>query len=85
MNAVFEESVHCVAAEPLAVFFRCSVSDRGHEVAFETGVLGRLRIGYRVLLLRSLLGTRIELAYVFVEIGVGSEQSASMPRVDLSI
>jgi len=83
MNAVFDESVHCVAAEPLAVFFRFTVSDRDHEVAYSTGVLGRLRSGYRVLLLRSSLGTRIELAYVVIKISTGREQNAWIPRRQL--
>ena len=45
--------------------------DDGEEVAYETAVLGRLRRGYRVLLLRSSLGTRIELCYLFVHVYFG--------------
>jgi len=85
MNAVFDESVHCVAVEPFAVFFRCSVIDRGQEVAYESGVLGRLRNGYRVLLLRSLLGTRIELAYVFAAISVGRQKNEWISRRQLLV
>mmetsp|Transcript_10776 Transcript_10776/g.28272 ORF Transcript_10776/g.28272 Transcript_10776/m.28272 type:complete len:609 (+) Transcript_10776:1-1827(+) len=73
MNAVFGQRLHCVAAEPHATFIRIVVSDAGHEVAFESAVLGRLRRGYRVLQLRSTLGTRIELACLFVHISLGSE------------
>ena len=73
MNAVFDTKVLCVAAEPQSTFLRVGVSDGSHEVAYEVVVLGRLRGGYRVLLLRGLYGTRIELAYLFVRISVGSE------------
>ena len=45
----------------------------GRDAAFETAVLGRLRRGYRVFHLRALLGTRIELCYLFVRISFGSE------------
>ena len=47
--------------------------DRFNEVAFETAVVGRLRRGYRVLELRSLFGTRIELCYLFVRVALGSQ------------
>ena len=74
MNAAFDQTVHCIAAEPDATLFRVSVSDgSGQEVAYETAVLGRLRRGYRILQLRSPLGTRIELCYLFVKISFGSE------------
>jgi len=66
MNAQFGETVHCMAAEPQAVFLRVCVVDRGQEVAYETSCLGRLRVGYRVLNLRSMLGTRIELCHLLV-------------------
>ena len=73
MNAAFDQTVHCIAAEPDATLFRVSVSDgSGQEVAYETAVLGRLRRGYRILQLRSPLGTRIELCYLFVKISFGS-------------
>eukprot|EP00966_Prymnesium_polylepis_P248013 5734766-Prymnesium_polylepis.1 len=49
MNAVFNETVYCVAAEPDETLLRVSVTDVGQEVAYETAVLGRLRRGYRVL------------------------------------
>ena len=74
MNAAFDQTVHCIAAEPDATLFRVSVSDgSGQEVAYEKAVLGRLRRGYRILQLRSPLGTRIELCYLFVKISFGSE------------
>eukprot|EP00966_Prymnesium_polylepis_P169216 3912751-Prymnesium_polylepis.1 len=72
MNAVFGALVHCAAAEPHATFLRIGVIDGRQEVAYETAVLGRLRCGYRVLQLRGGLGTRIELAYLFVRISLGS-------------
>ena len=66
--------VHCLAAEPHETFLRVAVEDEDDdEVAFETAVLGRLRPGYRVLQLRSRLGTRIELCYLFVRISRGEE------------
>jgi hypothetical protein len=66
MSAAIGATVHCVAVEPHATFVRVSIQDNGQEVAYETAVLGRLRFGYRVFLLRSSFGTRIELAYLFV-------------------
>ena len=60
--------MHCVAAEPHATFLSIRVIDNGQEVAYESAVLGRLQRGYRVFLLRSLLGTRIELCCVLVRI-----------------
>jgi len=68
LNAAFSQSVHCVAAEPAATFLRVSVSDRSQEVAFESVVLGRLRGGFRVLQMRSMLGTRIELCYLLLHL-----------------
>eukprot|EP00966_Prymnesium_polylepis_P020889 480873-Prymnesium_polylepis.1 len=73
VNAAFDEKVHCVAAEPNHTFLRVGVSDRAQEVAFATMVLGRLRAGYRAIPLRGLLGTRIELAFVFVRISFQCE------------
>ena len=82
MNATFADtvisqyrrySVHCIAAEPHATFVRVSVTDRGQKVAFEAAVLGRLKRGYRVIQLRGKLGTRIELACLFVRISFGTE------------
>ena len=73
MPVVFGQSVHCVAAEPHATFLRVAVEDRGRQVAFETAVLGRLKYGFRIFQLRSLLGTRIELAYLLVRISFGVE------------
>jgi len=71
MNAAFCEQVHLTAAEPHATFVRVAVIDAGLEVAYETAVLGRLRHGYRVFMLRSPLGTRIELCSIFVKISFG--------------
>ena len=73
MHAEYYETVYCAATEPHATFVHVSVSDGGQEVAYETAVLGRLRNGYRVFQMRSLLGTRIELAYLFVRIRSGSQ------------
>jgi len=81
MNTAFGETIHCVAAEPHTTFLRIFVSDGGQQVAFESAVLGRLRHGYRVFQLRSLLGTRIELCHLFVKISVGDEPNLwSNPR-----
>mmetsp|Transcript_46893 Transcript_46893/g.138406 ORF Transcript_46893/g.138406 Transcript_46893/m.138406 type:complete len:129 (+) Transcript_46893:300-686(+) len=73
MNATFDDEIHCVAAEPHATLLHLSVIDRMQEVATKTAVLGRLRGGYRILQLKSLLGTRIELAYLFVRISFEAE------------
>jgi len=74
-SCTFCETVYCVAAEPRATFLRISVTHEGREIAFETAVLGRLRRGYRIFQLRSPLGTRIELCYLFVRIKFTSEQN----------
>jgi len=73
MNAAFGDVMHCVAAEPHSTFIRVGVTDTSssQEIAFETAVLGRLRRGYRIFQCRGPLGTRIELAYLFVRIQVG--------------
>lgn len=74
MNVTMGSEVHCFAAEPHASFLRISViDDRYQEVAFESAVLGRLRRGYRAFQLRSAMGTRIELAYLFVHIHFARE------------
>jgi hypothetical protein len=62
MHAKFTGKVHCVAAEPYATFLSVNVSDGPNEVAYESAVLGRLRRGYRVFMLRSVLGTRMSFA-----------------------
>jgi hypothetical protein len=81
MCATFGKKIHCVAAEPDATFLRVGVTDGRDEVAFVTAVLQRLRRGYRVLLMRSLLGTRIELCYLFVRTSFGSIHNEwSTPR-----
>ena len=76
LNAPFDVPVHCLAAEPHATFLKVSVTDGDAQeaVAQEAVVLGRLRGGYRVLQLRSLLGTRIELCYLFVCISRSSRE-----------
>jgi len=85
MNAVFGETLHCLAAEPHATFLRFGVCDGGHEVAYETAVLGRLRQGFRVLQMRGILGTRIELCFLFVRIDVGSEYNTRATERELRI
>jgi len=73
LNAIFDQNIYCVAAEPHATLLRIGVTqDRVQEVAYATIVLGKLRPGYRVFQLRgSQHGTRIELCHLFVHIGVG--------------
>jgi len=78
LNSSFNAEVHCVSAEPHTTFLRASVIDRGYEVAYETCVLGRMRHGYRVLLLRSDLGTRIECCYLLVRIRCTRKPSESL-------
>jgi len=73
LNAYIGERIHCVAAEPHAVFLRIGVVDGRRELAFEVAVLGRLRRGYRVMCLRAPLGTRIELAYLFLRIDLACD------------
>jgi len=74
LNAAFvEETIHCLACEPRATFLRVGVVDETQEVAYEVAVLGRLRRGYRVFQMRGLLGTRIELCFLFVHITFGTE------------
>lgn len=84
MNAEYDDNltVHCVAAEPHATFLRVAILDRGQEVAYTTIVLGRLLDGYRVLQMRSMLGTRIELCRLFVKIALdgGHQNRWSSPR-----
>eukprot|EP00966_Prymnesium_polylepis_P334138 7389537-Prymnesium_polylepis.1 len=74
MNLKLDSKVHCFAAEPHSTFIRIVVAIGGQEVAFETAVLGRLRHGYRVLRLRGMSGTRIEICHLFVRIRHGGEQ-----------
>lgn len=73
LNPSFQQTFHCIAAEPDATFLRISVTDGGQEVAYESVVLGRLRPGYRIFQMRGSLGTRIELCYLLVRISFGSE------------
>mmetsp|Transcript_1998 Transcript_1998/g.5040 ORF Transcript_1998/g.5040 Transcript_1998/m.5040 type:complete len:1003 (+) Transcript_1998:348-3356(+) len=73
MHVAFGQTLHCIAAEPHATFLRIGIVDSRREVAYEIAVLGRLRRGYRVLQMRSALGTRIELCRLFVRISFGSE------------
>jgi len=76
LNAKVGELIHCVAAEPCGTFVRIMITDHvdGQEVAYESAVLGRLRCGYRIFQMRSMLGTRIELACLFVRITLGYEE-----------
>ena len=46
-------------------------------------MLGRLRRGYRVFRLRSMLGTRIELCHLFVKVSFGSEDNKWASPTDL--
>jgi len=86
MNAIFseDETVHFFAAEPHATFLRVGVIDSKQEVAYETLVLGRLRCGFRVIQLRSPLGTRIELCYLFVKINTAQDANTHMKVTKLS-
>ena len=54
------------------------IGDARQLVAYETVVLGALRPGYRVLQLRSPLGTRIDGCVLFVRIALG-ETDVAMP------
>jgi len=76
LNAHYAKTIHCIAAEPHATFLRLGVNDGKQEVAYTTVVMGRLRRGYRVFRLRSLLGTHIEMAYLLVHVDFGSELNA---------
>jgi len=81
MNAVFRETFHCLAAEPHTTFLRIGVIDGEQEVAYEMAVVGRLRRGYRVFRMRSTLCTRIELCFLLVWVGVGTESNTfATPR-----
>ena len=83
-NACFgEEVVHCLAAEPRETLLRVSVWDHGTQVAYETLALGALRAGYRCIQLRSRLGTRIELCYLFVHVALGEEANTGASAVEL--
>jgi hypothetical protein len=75
LSIVYEKKVHCVAAEPSQTILRVGVTDGGHEIAFETAVLGRLVPDYRVLPLRGRLGARIELFYLLVRITFGEHKN----------
>ena len=59
LNASFDETVHCLAQEPTMTVLRVAVLEGDKDVAYETCLLSSLRSGYRVLHLRSLLGTRL--------------------------
>jgi hypothetical protein len=72
LNAAYNTNIFCLVAEPHATILRIALTDSGQEVAFETSIIGRLRYGYRVVQLRSLLGTRIEICFLFVRISFSS-------------
>jgi len=74
----YDDKVHCIAAEPNACVLRVAVVDEeaGQEVAYDTVVLGAVREGYRVIHLRSMLGTRIESCYLLVHIAFSTQVNA---------
>ena len=77
LNPTFDCLVHCLAEQPMETVLRVVVEDElpGAEqrvVAYETVVLGALRPGYRVLHLRSPLGTRIDGCVLAVHIAIGT-------------
>jgi hypothetical protein len=76
LHAQFDRVLHCIAAEPSAVFLRVGVSDAEEEIAYATAVLGRLKHGYRIFQLRCRLGTRIELAYLFACVTFDPDQES---------
>ncbi|EOD30067.1 hypothetical protein EMIHUDRAFT_99535 [Emiliania huxleyi CCMP1516] len=73
LNPTFDETFHCLAAEPNQTILRVVVEDEGRLVAYETAVLGSLRCGYRCLHLRSPSGTRIDACCLLLHISDGSE------------
>ena len=73
LNSCFNETLHCLAQEPTTTVLRVAVLEGDKDVAYETCLISSLRPGYRVLHLRSLLGTRIECAVLFVRISLGVE------------
>ena len=75
MNIMFASTVHCLVAERDEALLRVSVFEGKQEVAYESAVVGRLRGGYRVMQMRSSLGTRIELCYLFVRITWADERN----------
>ena len=76
LNACFDETVHCLAQEPTMTVLRVAVLEGDKDVAYETCLLSSLRSGYRVLHLRSLLGTRLEGCVLFVQISRGVEPNS---------
>lgn len=73
LNASFDETFHMICAEPDCTLLRVSVTDGGQEVAYGMGVVNDMLPGYRVISLRSMFGTRIELCYLLVWISFGTE------------
>ncbi|EOD27058.1 hypothetical protein EMIHUDRAFT_204945 [Emiliania huxleyi CCMP1516] len=73
LNPTFDETFHCLAAEPHQTILRVVVEDEGRLVAYETAVLGSLRCGYRCLHLRSPSGTRIDSCCLLLHISVSTE------------
>jgi hypothetical protein len=67
-----------LAQEPTTTVLRVAVLEGDKDVAYETCRLSSLRPGYRVLHLRSLLGTRIEACVLFVRISHGVEPNRFM-------
>jgi len=73
LNPTFDETFHCLAAEPHQTILRVVVEDEGRLVAYETAMLGSLRCGYRCLHLRSPSGTRIDACCLLLHISVSTE------------
>ena len=73
LNPTFDETFHCLAAEPHQTILRVVVEDEGRLVAYETAMLGSLRCGYRCLHLRSPSGTQIDSCCLLLHISVSTE------------
>eukprot|EP00965_Chrysotila_dentata_P011380 371617-Pleurochrysis_carterae.AAC.4 len=84
-DAHFNGELHCLAAEPMACVLRIAVIDEevGQEVAYDTVMLGAVREGYRVIHLRSMLGTRIESCFLLVKISFQFQYNAWVGPDDL--
>ena len=73
LNPSFDETFHCLAAEPHQTILRVVVEDEGRLVAYETALLCSLRCGYRCLHLRSPSGTQIDSCCLLLHISVATE------------
>ena len=83
-NARFDQTFHCLAAEPRETILRIAVWDHSEVVAYETLVLGTLRQGWRSLQLRDRHGTKIELCFLALQIELGTEPHVYASRRELS-